>query len=141
MSHYVDTSVIVPLFVDEPSSKTAANWFETSREKIVVSALTIGEFYSVFAKYVRMGAMLEGEAFEIATQFDVWRKTAAILAKHERVDFETAAQWVRIPSPKLLMPDALHLATCKRLGLRLVTYDMDLLAIAAREGVDAFAPA
>lgn len=141
MSEYVDTSVIVPLFVKEPTSKIATNWFETSRDEIILSTLAIGEFYSVLAKYVRMGAMNESEAAELAARFDLWRHDATISVEHASIDFETAAQWVRIPFPKLLMPDALHLATCKRLGLRLVTFDTDLLLIAAREGVNAFAPA
>jgi uncharacterized protein len=141
LTHYVDTSVIVPLFITEPMSNIAANWFENSHEDIVVSALAMGEFYAVLAKYVRKGGMSEAETLEIAAQFDVWRKNATIPAEHESVDFETAAHLVRVPFPKLLMPDALHLATCKRLGLVLVTFDTDLLTIAAREGVDAFAPA
>ena len=141
MSHYADTSVIVPLFINESTSKIAAKWFEISREKIVVSALAIGEFHAVLAKYVRMGAKNENESTEIASQFDLWRKNATIHAEHEGVDFETAAHLVRTPFPKLLMPDALHLATCKRLGLILVTFDKDLIIIAAREGVTAILPA
>jgi uncharacterized protein len=140
LSHYADTSVIVPLFINESTSKIAAKWFEISREKIVVSALAIGEFHAVLAKYVRMGAKNENESTEIASQFDLWRKNAAIHAEHESIDFETAAHLVRTPFPKLLMPDALHLATCKRLGFILVTFDKDLVIIAAREGVTATSP-
>ena len=141
MNHYADTSVIVPLFLNEPTSKIAANWFEISRKKIVASALAIGEFHAVLAKYISMGVKNENEAIEIAAQFDLWRKNATIHADHESVDFEIAAHLVRTPFPKLLMPDALHLATCKRLGLILVTFDKDLVIIAAREGITAILPA
>jgi uncharacterized protein len=141
LNHYTDTSVIVPLFINEPASKIAADWFAVSREKIVVSALAIGEFHAVLSKYVRMGAKNESEAIETAAQFNLWRKNAAIHAEHESVDFKTAAHLVKTPFPKLLMPDALHLATCRRLSLKLVTFDKDLLTIAAREGVSAIHPA
>lgn len=141
MNHYADTSVIVPLFISEPASATAANWFEANRATLLVSPLAIGEFNAVLAKYVRKGAMEEREATEIAAQFDLWRKSVAISVEHQNVDFETAAHLVRTPFPKLLMPDALHLAACKRLTLTLVTFDKDLLIIAAREGVAAISPA
>ena len=55
-------------------------------------------------------------------------------------DTETASRMVAEPFPKLLMPDAIHVAICKRLVLTLVTLDQDLLLIAVREGVTAISP-
>jgi uncharacterized protein len=140
LNGYADTSVIVPLFINEPASAAATQWFERNPAKLAVSPLAIGEFNSVFAKYVRKGAMDEIKAIEIVAQFTLWRRNLALSVEHQNVDFEVAANLVKTPFPRLLMPDALHLATCKRLNLTLVTLDKDLLTIAAREGVAAVSP-
>jgi uncharacterized protein len=141
LNQYADTSAIIPLFINEATSKAAANWFGSNRKKPAVSLLVIGEFNAVVSKYVRMGKLDQTGAVDIVSQFDLWRKNTAILVEHQSVDFEVAASLVRIPFPKLLMPDALHIATCQRLGLKLISFDQDLLTIALREGVMASLPA
>jgi predicted nucleic acid-binding protein len=83
----------------------------------------------------------EGTAVKVGKALDSWVAAALDLVILFDEVIKAAASSVRTPFPKLLMPDAIHLAICKRLDLTLVTLDKDMFTIAKREGVAAIYPA
>ena len=107
---------------------------------IIVSDLAAGEFNATLSRLVRMDILTEQAAHATIEQFEIWRDSFTDEACHEPGDIRKAAQFVRVPKPKLLMPDAIHLATCQRLGLTLVTFDRDLADIAHARGIGTVIP-
>ena len=140
MSFYLDTSVVVPLFVKEVHSAVANYWLQAEERALFFGKLVIGEFNSTLSRLVRQGEIAQSEAATVRSSARNWLETAATQIEHLDLDIEAAAAMVVAPFPKLLMPDAIHIATCKRLGLKFVTFDLDLVIIAAREGVTATSP-
>jgi uncharacterized protein len=138
---YLDASVIVPLFKQEIKSESVRDWIETCEVRIAVSALCIGEVHAAFSRQVRLGIWDKSMAADARSTFDSWIEVAADTVELANNDVVVAADLVRQPFPKLLMPDAIHVALCKRLKLRLVTLDNELVDIAQREGVTTVSPA
>jgi uncharacterized protein len=141
LSFYLDTSVVVPLFVNEVHSTVANDWLQADERALFFGNLVIGEFNSALSRLVRNNEITKDEAEAIRSSAVNWLEIAATRVEHLDLDIEVAAAMVVAPFPKLLMPDAIHIATCQRRSLKFVTLDQDLLTIAAREGVAAIAPA
>lgn len=140
MSHYLDTSVIVPLFIEE-AADASQRWIGESEDELFVADLVVTEFHAVVSRPVRMGIMSEDRAATVRTLFDEWRGEAVESLENLPADIRVAGFLVRTPRPRLLTADATHLATCQRLDLTLVTYDADLQSVAEREGVRWSCPA
>lgn len=100
----------------------------------------MAEFRSQISRRVRKGELSPAQADQVNTGFDQWREDATAPLEHAPADIRAAARMVRIPFPKLLTPDAIHIATCRRLGFSLVTYDRRLIEAAEREGVQTVSP-
>jgi uncharacterized protein len=137
---YLDTSVLVPLHVTEPNSAAATAWASGTDDPLVVSDLAAGEFAASMARLVRMEALSHDTALAIIDDFDRWCDATVERIETESSDIRVAVRLVRQPFPKLLMPDAIHLASCQRLGLTLVAFDTDLAEIAARLGISCLVP-
>jgi len=140
LTFYLDTSVLVPLHVTEPNSSVAAAWASATGDPFVVSDLAAGEFAASLSRLVRMKTLSLDTALAIVDDFDRWCDATVERIETEASDIRVAARLVRQPVPKLLMPDAIHLATCQRLGLTLVAFDADLAEIAARLGLECILP-
>lgn len=141
MSVYLDASAIVPLFVPEPASDRMEEWLAGSEGPLHVGDLATGEIGSALSRLVRMGALSQADAAAIHADFLAWRDAVAIRVEHGTADVVRAAALVRIEHPKLLMPDAIHISTCARLGLQLVTIDERLVEAAGARGLEALNPA
>jgi uncharacterized protein len=131
LSWYLDTSVLVPLHVPEPSSDVVTSVFSASEHDFIVSTLAAGEFASSVSRRVRMKEATSDTAIAWLTQFDEWANEATIPVKVENGDIAKAASLVRQFELRLLMPDAIHVSLCLRHQLALVTLD-ERLADAAR---------
>lgn len=140
MSLYLDASVVLPLFVIEPTSATLTQWLQQVDETLLLSDLTVTEVGAVISRLIRMNSIDVKDASDILGRFDDWRISATESLENIGADLRMAGQLVRKPVPKLLAADAIHLATCKRLGLMLVTRDEGMLTIARREGISATRP-
>ncbi len=140
MSLYLDASVLVPLFMVEDQSRILERWIESVNGTLLISDLAASEFAATLSRFIRQGALDSDQANTLHTAFDRWKSEAAEPVENRPVDIRNAARLVRTPKPKLLTPDAIHLATCQRLGLTLVTHDQMLLEIAKREGVEHICP-
>ena len=140
MSLYLDTSVLVPVHVRETTSDLVDRWLERSDDTIVLSDLAAGEFAAAISRLVRMNRATAASAAEILRDFDRWRDASTERVQNTPEDVRAAGSLVRVPHPKLLMPDAIHLATCRRTRHVLVTFDGDLAEIANRLGIGCESP-
>lgn len=130
MKLYLDASVMVPLFVDEPTTMAVTAWFNTQNFPLYTTKLAIGETASAISRLRRMSELTEEERLQALATLDEWSAIAVTLVYHEPSDIADAAMFVRRPTPKVLMPDAIHIATCRRLGFTLVTNDGGLAIVA-----------
>ncbi|MEG3123047.1 type II toxin-antitoxin system VapC family toxin [Sphingomonas sp. GB1N7] len=130
MTFYLDASVTVPLFVDEPTTSVITAWLNTQNFPLYTTMLAVGETASAISRRRRMGELTNDEELHALATLDEWLSIAVTTIDHQPVDIAEAAIFVRRPTPKLLMPDAIHLATCRRLGLTLVTNDSGLATVA-----------
>lgn len=127
MSYYLDTSAIVPLYFPEETSPALARWIRDAEPPLVISDFAIAEFSSALSRNVRMGLLAEVEAQQLILAFDEWRKEECTSVEIQPADIYVATELVQKPHPKLLTPDAIHLAISKRLDLTLVSLDTDLV--------------
>lgn len=140
MKLYLDTSVLIPLFVPERQSDVVVRWLGEQEGPLYLADLAVTEFHAVVSRLIRKGAIDPSRAEQIRAQFEVWATEATESLENIPADIRTAGRLVRQPTPRLLSADATHLATCARLELGLATFDKDLQAIAEREGVRPLAP-
>jgi uncharacterized protein len=140
LSLYLDASVVVPIHIYEKASDLVESWQSTIVDPFAISDLAAGEFASAASRLVRMGLLAPEQASAILARFDQWLQGFERI-EHAGSDIRRAAQLVRQPSPKLVMADAIHLATCARSGHVLVTLDHDLAEIAGRLGIACIVPA
>ena len=111
---YLDTSVLVPLFVPEPESAALRAWFQTKTADILaISEWTLTEFVSAMGIKVREKTLQSAQAREAC---ELMRGLAAhslqVLAP-TRVDFSKAAELLAHFSYGLRAGDALHLAVAQ----------------------------
>lgn len=141
MKLYLDASVIVPLLVRQIESDNADRFVQRYPTRIVTSGFAAGEVASAISKLLRMKHITEDFAHSALGQFDLWRREVCEHVAIEDADIEAAANLVRRFDLKLRMPDALHLAICRRKRLMLVTFDQLLAAAAETLGVHLERPA
>jgi hypothetical protein len=67
---YVDTSVLVPLFLNEPYSVAAADWYAREKSELVAAAWCIPEFASTLGIKQRTGAIDAQQAQGAWTRFE-----------------------------------------------------------------------
>jgi predicted nucleic acid-binding protein len=138
---YLDASVIVPLVAVERMSDAIQAWLTAQARPLCVGQLAVGEVGSAISRKRRMGELTDEQGERALIVLDEWLGIATTILDHQPADMIQATRLVRRPLPKLLMPDAVHLATCRRLGHRLVTNDKDLTDVADMLGIDWVRPA
>lgn len=140
MSSYLDTNVVFPLFVTEPATDAITAWLAAQDNELFVADLVIAEFHAALSRVVRQRIVTGEQAGNMRKLFDLWRASTTETVENLPGDIRAAIELVKSPHPRLLSADAIHLATCRRLGLTLITLDTDLQAIATREGVRWISP-
>jgi hypothetical protein len=125
---YVDTSVLVPLFLNEPHSVAAAEWYSREKSELVAAAWCIPEFASALGIKQRTGAIGAQLAQGAWTRFERMVAADLRLLPVEPVHFHRAAELVLDDASALRAGDALHLACAEAAGAkRMATLD-DVLA-------------
>ena len=135
MSFYLDTSVIMSLFLDEPRTSAVAALIADRARPIVVSEFGVGEFSAAISTTVRMDRLTDIDGIAILEDFDTWCADAVTFAAVTSADLKEAIAIVRRFDLKLLFPDALHVATCRRVGATLISADRRQCGAAARLGI------
>ena len=136
MTVYLDTSVVVAILIDEPSSEIARAWFRRlADDDVIVADLAAVEFAAGISRWLRMGRIDVGQAEFALASFDMLR-AQCLSHTHGRDDFALADLIARDFATRLLAPDALHLASAKNAGARLATFDVRLAKAARMQGVE-----
>ena len=115
---YVDTSVLVPLFLNEPHSVAAADWYARERSALVAAAWCIPEFASALGIKQRTGAIDAQQAQGAWTRFERMVAADLRLLPVEPTHFHRAAELVLDASSALRAGDALHLACAEAAGAK-----------------------
>ncbi len=129
VAHYLDTSALVKLVVEEPETEALRGWLAETDGEWVSSDLTRTELLRAVRRVVPERLVLARQVLEAITLVDLRTST-----------FEEAA---RLDPPDLRTLDALHLAAALDLGDDLqavVTYDERLAEAATGNGIATIAP-
>ena len=136
---YVDTSLLLPVYVPEVNSERANQILE-SASAIMISDLTVAEFYVGLARKQKLGELSLQQAGAAGASFESHLaegllNRAALHSAHS----EAAGQLAKSSEFMLRTLDALHLAVAIGLGLPLATFDGRLADAARGFGVEVLA--
>jgi predicted nucleic acid-binding protein len=112
---YLDTSVVVPLFIAEPESEAVDAWLDTCNDPLVSSDWLLTEFASALAIKLRKRELSEAKATAVRKEFDRFCSDVCITPV-SRAAFREAAQLTRKYQNGLRASDALHLAVAMEIG-------------------------
>jgi len=134
MSVYLDTSVLIPLFIDDAFSVQAETLVRDAGSTLVIGDFLRAEFASVVGRIVHTGKLPESGARQIFADFDHW-SGPFLPAETTAQDVRRTETWLRQLVFNLRAPDALHIAIAARLGARLATFDVRMAEAAEALGV------
>ena len=135
MSAYLDASILVPLFLNDPFSQRAEAFLSLRKPVAIVSDFAAAEFSSVLNRRVRTKETTEAEARSALQDFDVWIEETAQSVECDPADVRQADRFLRRLNLTLRAPDAIHIATAERIGAELATFDVRMIASARALGV------
>ncbi len=131
MSLYLDASILVALFTQDPQAERADAFLRARAAKLVVSDFAEAEFASAIARRVRMRQARPEAARETFAVFDAWVLRATERAHATTADIRSAALFIRRLDLILRAPDAIHIAIAQRVAADLFAFD-ERMAAAAR---------
>lgn len=108
---YVDTSVLVALYVREDNSAAVSRWYAACSDDLISAAWCVTEFASALSIKQRTGQINEAEAQKAWQQFERMCANDLQLQPVEPVTFHRAAMLSLDTASGLRAGDALHLAT------------------------------
>ena len=135
MSIYLDTSVLVPLFMPNPFSARADAFLRSVTVPSIVGDFAAAELASVVARRVRTREFTPDQARAVFTSFDAWVARLGPRTGTEVADIISTEGLLRRLDLPLRTPDALHLALVQRLGVTIATFDGQLKTGAIAIGV------
>jgi len=138
---YLDTSIVIPLFLPQPETVVVETWFRELHEMPVSSDWLAVEFSSAIARNAREGKLRPAQITALRKAFDEFAAGGVRLSPIGRDAFADAAALVSTPAHGLRAGDALHLAAARALGADiLATFDAILSHNAKRLGIQVVAP-
>ena len=135
MTVYLDASILVALFTDNPFSGRADDILRSSDHVPVVSDFAAAEFASALGLRVRTARLTETEAREAFGDFDAWTAQSVLKTEAQASDIAVATAFLRRLDLTLRAPDAVNIAIAQRLESSLVTFDAKMSASARALGV------
>lgn len=121
---YVDTSVLVALFLNEPHSLAATDWYAHETSELAAAAWCVPEFASALGIKQRTGAINAQQAQDAWARFERLIAADLQLLSVEPANFHRAAELVLDAASALRAGDALHLACAEAAGAkRMATLD------------------
>lgn len=121
---YVDTSALVPLFLNEPHSLAASHWYAHEKSELVAAAWCIPELASALGIKQRAGAIDAQQAETAWKRFERMVAADLRLLPVEPANFHRAAELVLDAASGLRAGDALHLACAEAVGAtHVATFD------------------
>jgi len=135
LSIYLDASVIVALFTDDPFTDRATTVLASKADAVIVSDFAALEFSSVVARFVRMRSITEEQARIVLVNFDSWsERTCQRIATNGEI-ISRAEALVRRRDTSLRTADAINIALAESLHASLMTFDEKMSAAARVLGV------
>jgi predicted nucleic acid-binding protein len=125
---YVDTSVLVPLFLNEPHSEAVARWYTHEKAELVAAAWCIPEFASAIGIKQRTGAIDAQQAQGAWARFERMAAADLRLLPVDPAHFHRAAELVLDAASALRAGDALHLACAEAAGAKRIATLDDVLS-------------
>ena len=135
MSVYLDTSVLLPTLIAEPSTEAVYQYLGAIDQELLISDFAAAEVASALSRLVRMTLLTGADASARLADFDAWRATMSSPVDIQASDARLAYVYVRRFDLALRAPDALHLAITRRLSASLVTLDKGLATAAQVLGI------
>ncbi|MGD1002252.1 MAG: type II toxin-antitoxin system VapC family toxin [Candidatus Brocadiia bacterium] len=120
---YLDTSVLVALYLPEPMNSKVQKLCSGS-DTVAISGLSEIEFYSALARRIRMNELTKDDALKVLSLFKahVGGSFYRMIAIEQR-DYMLARDWLATFHTPLRTLDALHLAIAFSNGLTVATAD------------------
>ncbi len=125
---YVDTSVLVPLFLNEPHSVAAAAWYAHEKGELVAAVWCIPEFAGALGIKQRTGVIDAQQAQGAWMRFERMVASDLRLLPVEPACFHRAAKLVLDAASALRPGDALHLACAEAAGAKHIATLDDVLS-------------
>ena len=139
---YLDTSVLVPLYVNEQGSAEARRLLASRPpSELAISEWSRTEFVSAVGIRVRMKTLDRQAAGNIIGAFYRLASRALTLWPVETADFTLASRYLEKVELSLRAGDALHLAIASNHGADIYSSDHVMLKCAHRLGIKAHAVA
>ena len=135
MSLYLDASILVALFVIDPSSARAEAFLSAHPEIVVVSDFGVAEFSSAVGRRVRTRDLTQKDGQLAFSNLDTWVGRSAYRGEIATADIDAANRILRRLDVNLRTPDAIHIAISRRLDATLVTFDRRMAAGARALGI------
>ncbi|MDM8565069.1 type II toxin-antitoxin system VapC family toxin [Candidatus Halobeggiatoa sp. HSG11] len=132
---YLDTSFIVPRYVEEESSQFVEQFLLTCNE-IAISYWTYVEFNSMLARRIRMDDLDENSANQIMAMFEHDMNSSFYILVPTISDYKLASCFLQKPHTGLRAGDALHLAIAHNNKIKFYTFDKLLLQIAPQLNIE-----
>jgi uncharacterized protein len=123
VSVYLDASILVALFTDDPFTARADNFLRTNALVLIVSDFAAAEFASVIARHVRTKEITPHDARIAFSIFDTWTARATQRVQIGAADITAAEAFLRRLDISLRTPDAINIAIAQRTGATLLTFD------------------
>jgi predicted nucleic acid-binding protein len=115
---YVDTSVLVALFLNEPRSQAATDWYAHEKSELAAAAWCVPEFASALGLKQRTGAINLQQAQGAWVRFERMVAADLKLLPVDPANFYRAAELVLDAASALRAGDALHLACAEAAGAK-----------------------
>lgn len=135
MNVYLDASVLVALFANDPFTQRADDFLRCEKPATTVSDFAKAEFASAIARRVRTGELTAEDAHDAFGALDVWAARAARVIAASPADIAAASTYLRRLDLPLRTPDAINIAIAERAGCTLLTFDRKMADNAMTLGV------
>ena len=140
MSLYLDASVLVALFVIDPSSARAEAFLSSQPEIVVVNDFSVAVFSSAVGRRVRTHDLTREDGQLAFFNLGTWVARSAYRQEITTADVDAANRILRRLDVNLRTPDAIHIAIAQRLEATLVTFDRSMAAGARALGIAVATP-